>query len=297
VRLFATAFFLTFAALGWGSEEKPGVCTVEVVDRFFNPNAPAQFRHVIKLMEEDPSLEVKMWSGLKLPGGGSRAPIIMAIAGETAPDILDSWFHVIRNDIHQGFLYSLNHWIGDDLNGNGEIDPDEARWEGWKNIPELWRKVATVDGKVYGLPQPGRSMMGVLFRTDLARNAGLDPDSPPKTWEEFFVWAMKLSDPGRAVPGRNYNEGQKGVALVPHGFTWLPQPRAANVRKNAVANRRTFRRKRRTEGNGGEKKVTKRDAIGQGKSGQNVPRRTAAQQMIQNGYTSGRPRGKSTKNH
>lgn len=202
-------------------------CTVEVVDRFFNPNAPAQFRHIIDLMERDPSLRVKMWSGLKLPGGSSRAPIIMAIAGETAPDILDSWFHVLRNDVHQGFLYPLNHWIGDDLNGNGEIDLDEAKWDGWKNVPELWRKVATVDGKIYGLPQPGRSMMGVLFRTDLVRNAGLDPDNPPKTWDEFYEWALKLSDPGRPVPGRSYNEGQKGIALVPHGFTWLPWVQSA----------------------------------------------------------------------
>ncbi|MBE2205278.1 MAG: extracellular solute-binding protein [Chthoniobacterales bacterium] len=225
--LLLSTLLLVLSASASEHENQPETCTVEVVDQFFNPNAPWRFRHILQLMEEDPALRVKMWSGLKLPGGGSRAPLIMAIAGETAPDILDSWFHVMRTDIHQGFLYPLNQWIGDDLNGNGEIDPEEARWEGWNQIPELWRKVATVDGKVYGLPQPGRAMMGVLIRTDLARNAGLDPDAPPKTWDEFHAWAMKLSDPGRAVPGRSFNEGQRGIALLPYGFTWLPWVQSA----------------------------------------------------------------------
>jgi len=98
----ALAAGLIFGPLGpvEAADSRSEPCTVEVVDRFFNPNAPSQFRHIIDLMERDPSLQVKMWSGLKLPGGSSRAPIIMAIAGETAPDILDSWFHVLRDDVH-----------------------------------------------------------------------------------------------------------------------------------------------------------------------------------------------------
>jgi hypothetical protein len=36
---------------------------------------------------------------------------MMAIAGQTAPDVMESWFHIIRNDIDQGFLYPLNEWI------------------------------------------------------------------------------------------------------------------------------------------------------------------------------------------
>lgn len=200
---------------------------VSVVSRFYDPNQSEQTPNLVEMMKRDPKLRIEMWSGLSLPGGGGRSSIIMSIAGQTSPDILDSWFHVIRNDVDQGFLYPLNEWIGDDLNGDGEISVEEAKWPGWKNVPELWRKVATKDGKIYGLPQAGAATMGVLFRTDLVRNAGLDPSRPPKTWDEFYDWCMRLSDPGVPADGRVYNEGQKAFAMVPYGFTWLPWVQSA----------------------------------------------------------------------
>jgi multiple sugar transport system permease protein len=69
--------------------------------------------------------------------------------------------------------------------------------------------------------------MGVLFRTDLVRAAGLNPNRPPKTWEEFYEWCMRLSDPGMPVPGRSYAQGQRAIGLVPFGFSWLPWMQAA----------------------------------------------------------------------
>ena len=213
-------------SLARAADKAGGPVRVSVVNRFYDPNQPENTPFLLRMMQEDPNLKIDKWSGLSLPGGG-RATIIMSIAGRTSPDIMDSFFHVIRNDIEQGFLYPLNEWIGDDLDGDGEISVAEAKWPGWKDVPELWRKVATKDGKVYGLPQPGLSTMGVLFRTDLVRNAGLDPNHPPATWDEFYRWCMILSDPGRPVPGRIYNQGQKALAMVPHGFTWLPWVQSA----------------------------------------------------------------------
>ncbi len=200
---------------------------VSVVSRFYNPNQPESTPHLIKMMKDDPNLKIDMWSGLALPGGGGRSAIIMSIAGQTSPDIMESWFHIIRTDIDQGFLYPLNEWIGDDLNGDGEVDLSEAKWPGWKDVPPLWRKVATENGKIYGLPQAGESTMGVIFRTDLARNAGLDPNNPPQTWDEFYDWAMRLTKPTVPVSNRLYMEDQRAIAMVPHGFTWLPWVQSA----------------------------------------------------------------------
>jgi len=228
-RLFCSAATVLAVLGGARAEDAPadGPVKVSVVSRFYDPNQPEASPQLIDLMKRDQDLKIEMWSGLALPGGGGRSAIIMSIAGQTSPDIMDSWFHVIRNDVDQGFLYPLNEWIGDDTNGNGEIDLDEAKWAGWKDVPPLWRKVATVNGKVYGLPQAGVSTMGVLFRTDLARNAGLDPSNSPTTWAEYYEWAMRLTDPGVPVPGRIYNEGQQAMAMVPYGFTWLPWVQSA----------------------------------------------------------------------
>ena len=197
---------------------------VEVYQRFWDPNYPerATCKRLIELMQEDPQIRITQWGGLSLPGGAGRAPLMMAIAGRTAPDIMEAWFHIIGNDIRQGFLHPLNEWIGEDADGNGFVDPHEARWDKWREIPPLWRQVVTRDGKVYGVPQAIKYYMGVIFRSDMVRAAGLDPECPPVTWDELTFWCQKLTDPAKEIPGAVISRGQRGIALVPYGFTWLP---------------------------------------------------------------------------
>jgi multiple sugar transport system permease protein len=229
---------LLFAALGLfclafalpGAGETPGPVEVNVHGRFYypsNPERPTTMRSV-QLMREDPGIRITQWSGLSLPAGGSgrtgpgRASLMMAIAGKTAPDIIESWVHIIRTDIDQGFLYPLNEWIGEDADGNGLIDEDEATWERWKEIPPLNRQIATVDGKVYGIPQAYTHYFAVIYRVDMVRSAGLDPGNPPQTWDQFVYWCQKLTDPKKDVPGSVIKMGQRGLSLLPYGWQWLP---------------------------------------------------------------------------
>ena len=190
---------------------------------FFNPNSPesAYTRQLIRFMKQNPGIEVQQWGGIQLPKGG-QASLMMAIAGKTAPDLGLSWFHTIRNEIKQQFLYPLNEWIGDDLNGNGQIDDNEAKWPGWKKIPPLWRKVATVDGKVYGIPVPVKNMAAILFRVDMVKAAGLDPNKPPRTWNEFYYWCQRLTDPNKNIPGAVIQSGQRGIGLSSTGEFFMP---------------------------------------------------------------------------
>jgi len=151
------------------------------VHGYFMPDDPtdAMTSQLIDLMRKDTSLRIEQWGGIALPGGWGRSSLMMAFAGNTAPDIMRTFFHGIRSDQAQGFLYPLNEWIGDDRDGNGQVDPSEAKWAGWTNIPPLWRMVATVDGKIYGLPIPEITYTGIIYRKDLAAAAGLDPEKPP----------------------------------------------------------------------------------------------------------------------
>ena len=226
---------LSFIAVPVIAEEAEPV-EVSVYARFFYPTDPVRptTRRSIEIMREDPGIRIVQWSGLSLPIAGSghrrsssRAPILMAIAGKSAPDIIESGFTELRDDVKQGLLYPLNEWIGDDRDGNGLIDDDEATWERWREIPARTRQVATVDGKVYAIPQAYTHYAGVIFRTDLVRAAGLDPRAPPETWEEFIYWCQRLTDPGRQVPGAMANKGQRGVVLLPYAWTWLPWMKTA----------------------------------------------------------------------
>ena len=193
------------------------------INFFFRPNEPeySYTRQLINFMRLNPEIKIQKWGGITLPGGG-RSSLMMAIAGKTAPDIGLSWFHTIRNEIKQQFLYPLNEWIGDDTNGNGQIDDNEAKWPGWKKVPPLWRKVSTINGKVYGIPVPIKNLTAVLYRVDMVKAAGLNPNKPPKTWDEFWYWCQKLTDPNRVVPGAVMQSGQKAVCLPPPGYLFLP---------------------------------------------------------------------------
>jgi len=218
---------LSLQLVAASADAQSEVVEVEVLSRFYDVNDPEAYPHLIEFMRNHPRIDVQTWSGLTLPGGGYRAPLMMSIAGQTAPDIMESWFHIIRTDIDQGFLYPLNEWIGDDLDGDGRISDEEAKWEQWKEVPQLLRDVATVDGKVYGIPQTQRYLLGILYRRDLVVSAGLDPNDPPETWEEFLDFCMRLTYPGRPLKTRQLNVGQRAFVIPPMGFTWLPWLEAA----------------------------------------------------------------------
>lgn len=220
IAMFAYAINLSHGA---DQQKNDPPVVVKTGSEFFDPNNPEApyTRQLIDFMRNNPSIEVQQWGGIAIPGGG-KASLMMAIAGKTAPDFGQSWFHLIRNEIKQQFLYPLNEWIGDDTNGNGIIDDSEAKWAGWKNIPPLWRKVATIKGKVYGIPLPTKSTVAILYRTDMIKSAGLDPNKPPRTWDEFYYWCQRLSDPKKKIPGAIIQNGQRGISLPTNGYLFLP---------------------------------------------------------------------------
>jgi multiple sugar transport system permease protein len=190
------------------------------------PEGPVT-RQILKLARQEPRLNPQKWGGLSLPGAGGRAPFMLSLAGGTAPDIYFCWFHIIRHDIEQGFTYPLNEWIGEDADGDGQISDAEARWPGWKNVPPLWRRVATRNGKVYGVPMAGVWYYGIVYRKDLVRQAGVDPEYIPATWDEFFRWCQRLTFPGKQVAGAKVQRGQRAFGAENRPWGWLPWMQAA----------------------------------------------------------------------
>jgi multiple sugar transport system permease protein len=193
----------------------------------YHSGRPENYPGLLRIAKENPRLELRPWGGITLPGGAGRASLLMSIAGGTAPDLYLSWFHIIRTDMSQGFLYPLNEWVGGDLNGDGRIDDSEARWKGWANVPPLWREVATENGKVYGIPTAETLYCGMLYRKDLVRAAGLDPENPPRTWDEFWRWCQRLTFPEKKIEGAVVQRGQRAFAIPTAAWEWLPWMQSA----------------------------------------------------------------------
>lgn len=59
-------------------------------------------------------------------------------------------------------------------------------------LPSAKAMITTEDGKIDGLPQEGCNW-ALFYRKDLFEEAGLDPEKPPKTWEEFLEYAQALT--------------------------------------------------------------------------------------------------------
>ncbi|CAM5281388.1 sugar-binding protein [Streptomyces tanashiensis] len=66
------------------------------------------------------------------------------------------------------------------------------------------------DGKLYGLPTSNYTM-GLLINRKLFKDAGLDPDNPPRTWEEVRAAAKKIAGLGNGISGfGEYSAGNTG---------------------------------------------------------------------------------------
>jgi len=104
-----------------------------------------------------------------------------AIAGGAPPDV------EIGNLPYAQFwarevLYVLDDWV----NASKVIDVEDT-------LPEAveggkWK------GKTYGWPTIESSIrFSFCYNVDLVKDAGLDPDNPPLTWDEVFEWHEKIN--------------------------------------------------------------------------------------------------------
>ena len=66
--------------------------------------------------------------------------------------------------------------------------------------PELHAIFQDEEGRQYGLPTSNYSM-GLLYNRELFEQAGLDPDSPPTTWQEVREAAREISALGEGING------------------------------------------------------------------------------------------------
>ncbi|GAA1441005.1 ABC transporter substrate-binding protein [Leifsonia poae] len=64
----------------------------------------------------------------------------------------------------------------------------------FSDIKDNVKSFVSSDGKHYAYPMLVEPSTVLYYRTDLAKAAGLDPASPPKTWSELLEWAKKLTN-------------------------------------------------------------------------------------------------------
>jgi len=212
-----------------GSSAAPAAKTDVTFLMCYRPDHPEDpsTKQILRFTAAHPEIRPLQWGGLTLPGAGGRATFMLALAGGTAPDVYKAWFHILRHDVDEGFCHPLDEWLGEDADGDGKLSDAEAKWPGWKDVPQLWRDVATKDGKVYAVPTPGFAYYGLIYRKDLVKAAGLDPEKPPRSWDAFADWCDRLTYRDKVIPGATVQRGQRAYAIENRPWGFLPWVGAA----------------------------------------------------------------------
>ena len=78
----------------------------------------------------------------------------------------------------------------------------------------------TMDGKRYGVPMSANNMQ-VIWNKDLFTKAGLDPEVPPKTWDEMQSMAIKCSDAKNGIVGFEFYTQPTGEGITWQFQVWL----------------------------------------------------------------------------
>nr|WP_245633539.1 extracellular solute-binding protein [Amycolatopsis jejuensis] len=76
--------------------------------------------------------------------------------------------------------------------------------------PELLDTFRDAAGRLYGLPTANYTM-GLVYNRKLFRQAGLDPDRPPTTWDEVRSAARRIAALGNGITGyADYSKNNQG---------------------------------------------------------------------------------------
>lgn len=119
------------------------------------------------------------------------------LAGGQMEDVFYVYFTDVRNVINTGQAADITKYVGD-LKQFGDIQP---------SVENVFKGPG---GKVYGVPRQNYSM-GLLINRKLFQQAGLNPDTPPATWDEVRADAKKIAGLGKGVVGyADYSAGNQG---------------------------------------------------------------------------------------
>lgn len=96
-----------------------------------------------------------------------------------------------------------------------DLSPWTKEMPYFQSLSPAHRKLGELDGKLYGLPFSAEGSV-LVYNKKLFREAGLDPEKPPKNWGEITDAAVKI----RALGGDRYGYYVPGAGAA--AFRFLP---------------------------------------------------------------------------
>ena len=165
-----------------------------------------------------PNIRLESAQGLQIQGQAAESNLLLAFAGGSAPDVVYVNFRSSSSYVQQGFLMSLDNYLKHDPATYKHINP---------TLLPVLRGAGR--GHIYSVPYLA-AVQALYYRKDMFQAAGLDPDKPPKNWDEFYSYAQKITDQPKGIWGFEFGTDSDASAYWWINFLW--QAGGEVVKKN-----------------------------------------------------------------
>lgn len=153
------------------------VVTIEYWQYFFEPRVNAMEQLIQQFEDENPGIDVVQ--NADIPYDQFRDKIAASVPAGVGPDVVTLFYGWLPAWIDAGYLVPLPE---------DEFPPDWIE----SNYTPLVKAVKFQD-KYWAIPTAVRTL-ALFWNKDLFEQAGLDPEQPPQTLEEFEEYAQKLTE-------------------------------------------------------------------------------------------------------
>ncbi|MBC8104825.1 MAG: extracellular solute-binding protein [Cytophagales bacterium] len=158
---------------------------------------------IAEFERQNPDIKVSVLS----MGAGSMNPqkLMTSIVGGVPPDVINQDRFTVGDWASRGTFRAVDDFLAKETGANAVRRADF--------YPATWNE-AVYKGKVYAVPT-GVDDRLLFYNKAAFRQAGMDPNSPPRTWEELELAAKKLT---LLNPDGTY----KRIGFIPnYGNSWL----------------------------------------------------------------------------
>jgi multiple sugar transport system substrate-binding protein len=172
---------LFLSGCGKSDEHDDGRTVITFWHSFVSSTQPALTELIREFEEQHPHIRIR---AQYVPGGDAIIQrLITAIQSRRAPDI--AWVHAdyMQHLVQANAIYKMEHFID---GPNGLTEEDMADIYPPLILGASWRDT------LYSMPMEATNL-ALVYNKRLFREAGLDPERPPQTWEELHEYAIKLT--------------------------------------------------------------------------------------------------------
>ncbi len=179
---YVLALMILALILGCAKEATREGIVLKVWETYNSEERPVFLSLVEEFEKQHPGIKIE---AVNIPFDGLEPKILTALATQTAPDIARVDVAFLPKLAIRGALYAL----------------DQFRVESIKSeLRPVALSSCIVDGKTYGIPDQVNGLC-LFYNKELFREAGLDPNKPPSSWDEFIDYAKKLTNKEKGVYG------------------------------------------------------------------------------------------------